>query len=147
MAGLKRVVIGTVGGDINKRLIKALTDEYDLTRAGVTFKTLALADVHRALEAKEVRAILIVMPLTEKYLALLRSLFPQSAKSNPVLIPIDSAAPLPRGRRSLRSFACRRVRWCGSPPVPADDVTALRTSFSSGCLKKTDAIITISRNR
>ena len=32
MAGLKRVVIGAVGGDINKRLIKALTDEYDFAR-------------------------------------------------------------------------------------------------------------------
>src|SRR5262245_6686836 len=60
--GLKCAAIGVVGGDINKRLIKVLSDEYDLTRAGVTFKNLALPDVRRGLEAKEVRAILVVMP-------------------------------------------------------------------------------------
>ena len=39
MASLKRITVGVVGGDINKRLIKALSDEYDLARrANVTFK-------------------------------------------------------------------------------------------------------------
>ena len=60
----------------------------------MTFKNLALADVRRALETKEVRAILIVMPLAEKYLTLLRGLFPQGAKSGPVLIPIESAGAI-----------------------------------------------------
>jgi len=74
MAGLKRVTIGVVGGDINQRLVKVLTDEYDLARSGVTFRNLGLADVRRAIDSKEVRAILIVMPLAEKYLSLLRGL-------------------------------------------------------------------------
>ncbi len=139
MAGLKRVAVGAVGGDSNKRLIKALTDEYDLTRAGVTFKNLALPDVHRAIEAKEVRAILIVMPLTEKYLALLRGLFPQSAKSNPVLIPIDSAAAIAAKDRAYESFDVPKGTLRGSPPVPADDVTTLRTSFYLVAQKKLDS--------
>ena len=58
MAGLKRLAVGVIGGDINKRLMKILTDEYDLAQSGVTFKNLALADVRRALESKEVRALL-----------------------------------------------------------------------------------------
>ena len=81
MAGLKRAAIGVVGGDTNKRLIKLLTDEYDFARAGVTFKNLALPDVRRALETKDVRAVLIVMPLAERYLTLLRGLFPVGARS------------------------------------------------------------------
>ena len=84
MAGLKRVTVGVVGGDIDKRLVKDLTDEYDLAKAGVTFKNLALPEVRRALETKEVRAILVVMPITEKYLTLLRGLFPSGPKSGPV---------------------------------------------------------------
>ncbi|WP_338132082.1 ABC transporter substrate-binding protein [Bradyrhizobium elkanii] len=70
---LKRATIGVIGAEANQKLIKVLTDEYDLTRADVTFKPLAPADARRALDAKEVRAILLVMPLTEKYLSLLRS--------------------------------------------------------------------------
>ena len=53
-----------------------LTDEYDLGRIGVKFRDLAPPDVRRALDSKEVRAILVVVPLAEKYLALVRGSLP-----------------------------------------------------------------------
>jgi TRAP-type uncharacterized transport system substrate-binding protein len=126
---LKRVAVGVVGGDINKRLVKVLADEYDLTRAGVTFRNLGLADVRRSLDAKEVRAILIVMPLAEKYLSLLRGLFPTGAKAGPVLISIDSAAAIAGKERAYESFDIPKGTLHGSPANPADDITTLRTSF------------------
>ncbi|MCP4615713.1 MAG: C4-dicarboxylate ABC transporter substrate-binding protein [Bradyrhizobium sp.] len=136
MAGLKRLTVGVIGGDIDKRLIKVLTDEYDLTRAGVTFKNLAPADVRRALDTKEVRALLIVMPLAEKYLALLRGLFQQGAKTGPVLIPIESAGAIAERERAYESFDVPKGTLRGSPPNPADDVTTLRTSFYLVAQKK-----------
>ena len=80
MAGLKRLAVGVVGGEMNRKVVSILTDEYDLGRANVTFRNLAPADTRRALDAKEVRAILVVVPLAEKYLTLLRGLFPQNPK-------------------------------------------------------------------
>ena len=77
IAGLKRASVGVVGGDINRNLVGVLTKEYDLSRANVSFRNLAPADTRRALDAKEVRAILVVVPLAEKYLTLLRGLFPR----------------------------------------------------------------------
>jgi len=139
MAGLKRVAVGVVGGEVNKRIIKALTDEYDLTRAGVTFKNLALTDVRHALETKEVRAILIMMPLSEKYLALLRGLFPQSAKSGPVLIAIEQAGAIAGKDRAYESFDVPKGTLRGSPPNPSDDLTTLRTSFYLVAQKKLDS--------
>jgi TRAP-type uncharacterized transport system substrate-binding protein len=136
MTGLKRVTVGVVGGDINKRLIKVLTDEYDLTRAGVTFKNLAPADVRRALDTKDVRAILIVMPLAEKYLSLLRGLFQHGAKTGPVLIPIESAGAIAERERAYESFDVPKGTLRGSPPNPADDVTTLRTAFYLVAQKK-----------
>ena len=62
MAGLKRLTVGVVGGEMNRKVVSVLTDEYDLGRANVTFRNLAPADTRRALDAKEVRAILIVVP-------------------------------------------------------------------------------------
>ena len=138
MASLKRVAVGVIGVDGNKRLIKVLTDEYDLTRSGVTFKNLAPADVRRALDTKEVRAVLIMMPLAEKYLALLRGLFPPSAKSGPVLIPIESAGAIAEKDRAYESFDVPKGTLRGSPPNPADDVTTLRTSFYMVAQKKLD---------
>lgn len=129
MAGLKRAAIGVIGGDSNKRLIKLLSDEYDFARSGVTLKNLALPDVRRALETKDVRAILIVMPLAEKYLALLRGQFPQSIKSGPVLIPIESAGAIAEKDKAYDSFDVPKGTLRGSPANPSDDVTTLRTSF------------------
>ncbi len=139
VAGLKRTAVGSVGGEINKRLIKVLSDEYDFARAGVTVKNLAPADVHRALETKEVRAILIVMPLVERYLTLLRGLFPQTAKTGPVLIPIDSAAAIAEKDRAYESFDVPKGTLRGSPPNPSDDVTTLRTSFYLVAQKELDS--------
>ena len=139
MASLKRATVGVIGVDGNKRLIKVLTDEYDLARSGVTFKNLAPPDVRRALDAKEVRAVLIMMPLAEKYLTLLRGLFPQSAKSGPVLIPIESAGAIAEKDRAYESFDVPKGTLRGSPPNPADDVTTLRTSFYLVAQKKLDS--------
>ncbi|MET0675579.1 MAG: TAXI family TRAP transporter solute-binding subunit [Bradyrhizobium sp.] len=138
MAGLKRVTVGVVGGNMDKRLIKLLTDEYDLTRAGVTFKDLSVPDVRRALETKEVRAILVVMPLVDKYLAMLRGLFPQN-KSGLVLIPIENAGAIADKDRAYESFDVPKGTLRGSPPVPSDDITTLRTSFYLVAQKKLDS--------
>jgi len=80
MAGLKRVTVGVVGGDTNQKIVSVLTRAYDLDRANVVFKNLALDDIRRALDTKEVRAVLFVMPLSDKYLSLIRGLFPQNAR-------------------------------------------------------------------
>ena len=139
MASLKRATVGVVGGDMNKRLIKLLTDEYDLARAGVTFKDLALPDVRRAFDSKEIRALLVVMPLVDKYLSMLRSLFPPNTKSGLVLIPIENAGAIADKDRAYESFDVPKGTLRGSPPVPADDVTTLRTSFYLVAQKKLDS--------
>src|SRR3954470_1020715 len=55
---LKRAAVGVVAGETNRKLTSVLTQEYGLGRSGVTFKDLALPDIRRALESKEVRALL-----------------------------------------------------------------------------------------
>ena len=129
IAGLKRVTVGVVGGEMNRKVVSALTEEYDLGRANVTFRNLTPAETRRALEAKEVRAVLIVVPLAEKYLALLRGLFPQNPKTAPVLIPIDAAGAIAEKQRAYESFDVPKGTLRGSPPVPSDDLTTLRVSF------------------
>ncbi|MBR0798798.1 C4-dicarboxylate ABC transporter substrate-binding protein [Bradyrhizobium jicamae] len=136
IAELKRATIGVIGAEANQKLIKVLTDEYDLTRAGVTFKPLAPADARRALDAKDVRAILLVMPLTEKYLALLRNVFPHTGRAGPVVIAVESAGAIAEKERAYQSFDVPKGTLRGSPPIPADDVTTLQTSFYLVAQKK-----------
>jgi len=129
MAGLKRMTVGVVAADTNQKVISVLTKAYDLDRANVTFKGLALDQVRRALETKEVRAVLFFMPLSEKYLSLVRGLFPQNAKTAPVLIPIENAGAIAEKERAYESFDIPKGTLRGSPPVPEDDVTTLQVSF------------------
>ncbi|MGY4474110.1 TAXI family TRAP transporter solute-binding subunit [Bradyrhizobium sp. USDA 3364] len=136
VAELKRATIGVIGADANQKLIKVLTDEYDLTRAGVTFKPLAPADARRALDTKEVRAILLVVPLAEKYLGLLRSVFAHAGRTGPVMIAIESAGAIAEKERVYESFDVPKGTLRGSPPIPADDLTTLRTSFYLVAQKK-----------
>ena len=126
---LKRISVGVVGGEINRKVVGVLTQEYGLDLANVTFRNLAPAETRRALDAREVRAILLVVPLAEKYLTQVRGLFPQNPKTAPVLIPIEAAGAIAEKHRAYESFDVPKGTLRGSPPVPNDDLTTLRVSF------------------
>src|SRR3954469_2295390 len=82
---LKGHTVGVVGGEINQKIVDALKKEYDLADK-VNFKSIAPADVPRAIQSKEASAFLVVVPLNEKYLALVRRFFGSSRNAFPSLI-------------------------------------------------------------
>src|SRR6201987_2049892 len=129
MDNLKGRTVGVVGGAANAKIVDALTKEYDLTSAKVTFKNLALTDVRQAVQSKQVSALLVTIPLAEKYLSLVRGFFQLGHKKVPVLIPIESAAAIAENERAFESFDVPKGTLRGSPPVPEDDLTTLRTSL------------------
>src|SRR5262249_27273653 len=135
---LKRRTVGVVGGEINQKVVDALKNEYDLADK-VTFKNIAPADTRHALASKEVNAILIVIPLTEKYLPLVRGIFLQNAKAAPVLIPIESAGAIAETQHAFESFDVPKGTLRGAPPVPDDDLTTLRVSYYLVANKKLDS--------
>lgn len=138
IAGLKRHTVGVVGGEINQKIVSVLTQEYDLVRANVVFKNLAPAEARQALASKGVSAVLVVIPLTEKYLSMVRGLFTQNAKATPVLIPIESAGAIAQNARAYESFDVPKGTLRGAPPVPDDDLTTLRVPFYIVANKKLD---------
>ena len=129
IAKLRDHTVGVVGGEINHGVVEALKKEYDLGQANVTFKDIAPADARRAVQAKEVAALLLVIPLTDRYLSLVKGLFHESANSSPVLIPIDSAGAIADVKGPYESFDIPKGTLRGAPPVPADDVTTLRVAY------------------
>jgi TRAP-type uncharacterized transport system substrate-binding protein len=121
--------VGVLSGETNTRIVEVLNNTYDLARNKVVFKNLGLEDARQAIQSKQVSALLVVIPLTEKYLTLVKGLFPQGSKTLPVLIPIDSAAAIAGANRAYESFDVPKGTLRGSPPVPEDDLTTLRTSL------------------
>ena len=126
---LRGHTVGVVGGEINHGVVEVLKKEYDLGRANVAFKDLAPADARRAAQAKEVAALLLVVPLTDKHLSFVRGLFRDGANTSPVLIPIDSAAAIADIKGPYESFDIPKGTLRGAPPVPDDDVTTLRIGY------------------
>lgn len=128
MDNLKGRRVGVIGGDANTRIVDVLSKEYGLDRAKV-FKDIALPDARRAIQSKEVGALLVVIPLAEKYLSLVRAIFQHGPKALPVLIPIDSAGAIAEADRAYESFDVPKGTLRGAPPVPDDDLTTLRASL------------------
>ena len=129
MDKLKGHTVGVVGGAANSKVVDVLTKEYDLVRAKVVFKDIAPADARQAIQSKSVSALLVAMPLSEKYLSLVRGIFQMGPKMVPVLISIESAGAIAETERAYESFDIPKGTLRGSPPVPDDDVTTLRAKF------------------
>jgi hypothetical protein len=70
-----------------------------------------------------------VIPLSQKYLSLVRGFFQPGSKSLPVLISIDSAGAIAEAERAYESFDVPKGTLRGAPPVPDDDLTTLRTAL------------------
>jgi TRAP-type uncharacterized transport system substrate-binding protein len=146
MDKLKGRRVGVIGGDANTKIVDVLSKEYGLDRAKV-FKDIALSDARRAFQSKEVAALLVVIPLAEKYLSLLRGFVQQGPKALPVLIPIDSAGAIAESERAYESFDVPKGTLRGAPPVPDDDLTTLRASLYLVAHKKlsSDLISTLTQ--
>jgi len=136
---LKGRRVGVISGEANAKIVDVLSRDFGLDRAKV-FKDIALPDARRAIQSKEVSALLVVIPLAGKYLSLVRDLFQQgSSKALPVLIPIESAGAIEQAERAYESFDVPKGTLRGSPPVPDDDLTTLRTSLYLVANKKLSA--------
>jgi TRAP-type uncharacterized transport system substrate-binding protein len=126
---LKGKTIGVVAADANRKLTEVLTREYDLTRAQTQFKDITVPGIPQAFKAKQISALLVVLPLSEKYLTLLRNLFPKSGKQKPTLVAIESAGAIAAVTKYYQSYDLPKGTLQGSPPIPDDDMKTLRVPF------------------
>jgi TRAP transporter TAXI family solute receptor len=129
MDDLETKTIGVIGGEANRRLVEALKQEYGWSDNRTHFKDLTISEVPQALKSKQVHALLVVMPLTEKYLTILRSLLPTTGKQKPVLIPIESAGAIAAVATYYQSYDLPKGTLQGSPPIPDDDIKTLHVPF------------------
>jgi TRAP-type uncharacterized transport system substrate-binding protein len=136
LAELRRASIGVIGMATNQKLIKVLTSEYDLARANVSFKNVLPSEARPAMDSKEIRAVLIVVPLVERYLSLVGGIFSHNTRTGPVLIALESAGAIAEKERAYESFDVPKGTLRGSPPIPSEDLTTLRTSFYLVAQKK-----------
>jgi TRAP-type uncharacterized transport system substrate-binding protein len=129
IAKLRDHTVGVVGGEINHHVVEALKKEYDLGHANVTFRDLAPLEVRQAVQTRQVAALILVTPLTDRYIGLVKGLFRETAASAPVLVPIDSAGAITDAKGPYESFDIPKGTLRGAPAIPDDDVTTLRVPY------------------
>lgn len=135
---LKGHTVDVVGGEINRKIIDALQKEYDLADK-VNFKSVTPAEVPHAIQAKEAAAFLVMIPLNEKYLSLVRRFFRDTRNAFPSLVPIESAGAIADMDGAYESFDIPLGTLRGNPPVPDADVTTLRVGSYLVANAKLDA--------
>jgi TRAP transporter TAXI family solute receptor len=123
---LKGKTIGIVGGPANRRIAEVLDNEFDLTRHKVKFVDLALPEVSAAIQGKKVQALLLVLPMSGRYLGQLRNLFPRDAKKAPTLLAIESASAIAAVVGGYESYDIPKGTIRGAPAIPEEDLTTLR---------------------
>lgn len=123
---LKGKTIGVVGGPVNRRIASVLDTEYDLARSKVKFLDLTLPEVASAIQSKKIQALLLVTPISGRYLTMLRNFFPRDSKKSPTLLPIESAGAIAAAVGAYESFDVPKGTIRGSPAIPDDDLTTLR---------------------
>jgi TRAP-type uncharacterized transport system substrate-binding protein len=129
MDGLEGKTVGVVEGDLNRRVVEALSKEYDLADAKVHFLSLDIGQARRALQSGEVAALLMVMPVSERYLPVLRELFPRNARPALRLLPIEAAPAMAALTRAYESFELPKGAIRGSPAIPDEDLPTLRLPY------------------
>jgi TRAP transporter TAXI family solute receptor len=127
--GLKGKTVGVIAAEVNQPVIAALIKAYDLDRAKVAFKDIAPKDASQALQSKQIHALLVVMPISEKYVGMLRDVFQRNARLKLGLVPIDSAGAIAAAARAYESYELPKGTIRGSPAVPDEDLTTLRVPF------------------
>jgi TRAP-type uncharacterized transport system substrate-binding protein len=136
---LKGRTVGVLGMDLNRRVVEAISKEYDLDAAKTHFRDIALKDVPQAIQSRQISAVLVVRPITEKYQAMVRDLFPHRGRATPGLVAIEAAGAIAAVDRPYESYDLPKGTIQGSPPVPDDDLTTLRVPFYLVANKNVDS--------
>jgi NMT1-like family len=121
-----------IGGAVNQTVKTVIAKEYDFEKNKTRFRDLPPTEAAQAVQGKQVQALLVVMPLSEKYIARLRELLlrgPSAPKGKVALVPIESAGAIENLNRAFESYDVPKGTLRGSPAVPNEDVTTLRMSL------------------
>jgi TRAP-type uncharacterized transport system substrate-binding protein len=125
---LKGKTIGLVGGEVNHRVVDTLKSNGGVD---IQFKDLTADGAAAAINAKQVQALLVVIPLSEKYLSMARGLTQSGSKAKvkAKLVAIDSAEAIAIVAPYYESYELPKGALRGVPPLPDEDLTTLRVPY------------------
>jgi TRAP transporter TAXI family solute receptor len=124
---LKGKMVGVVGGETNNPVAEAIFPDHG-DRNSVKLKDIAATEASQALKSRTINALLLVVPVSERYRSMVRGFFDASGKGQPKLISIDSAEAIANAKPAYESYDLPKGSLRGSPALPADDLSTLRVA-------------------
>ena len=129
MAHLKGKTVGVVGLNVNQRMINTVFKEYELDKAKVAIRDVTVKEVGGALRDKHISAVIVITPMTTRYVSQMRNFFQNFAQSKVQVIGIESAGAIADVDHAYESWDLPKGSLRGSPPLPDDDLTTLRVPY------------------
>ncbi|BAT58255.1 hypothetical protein GJW-30_1_00778 [Variibacter gotjawalensis] len=125
---LKTKQVGVINGDINKRVVDALAASYAMDRN--RFKNVTPEEAKKMIQAKQLQALLVVTPVTERYLSVAREFLGLKPKQKPGIVAIDQADAIASYARYYESYELPKGTLWGSPQVPDEEMETLRVPIN-----------------
>lgn len=129
MESLRNKTVGVIGLDANQKIVDALSREYDLAAHKTTFRPVMPGDAVDAFKHRRIQALMVVLPLTERYMMTVRMFAQGMPKGRMVIVPVESAGAIAEMEKAYESFDIPKGTLRGSPPLPDDDMTTLRVPY------------------
>lgn len=126
LSDLKNKTLGVIGEPTNRHIVAMLSKKFDLAGSKMQIKGLATGEVRTAIQSKQIHALLAVFPISDRYVAALRSFAPPEGKRQPSLIAIDSAEAIALESKAYESYELPKGTLRGAPAIPDEDLTTLR---------------------
>ena len=92
-------------------------------------RTSPVSKAPQAFRTRDVSALLVVTPTSEKHLSLLRGIFAGAPQRRPQLVPIEFADAIASVEQAYESYELPKGTVRGSPPIPDEDLTTLRVPY------------------
>lgn len=118
--------VAVVGLESNQRLLATLVKVYGFPPNSVQFVDMPIGALAEAARNRKAQAAIVVAPLGERYIGLLRSFFSASGKMQAKLLEIDAADAIVLESKQYESFELPKGALRGAPPLPEDTLSTIR---------------------
>src|SRR5262245_48345323 len=123
---LKGKTVGVLGLGVNQRVISTLVRNYGFAQGSVQLVDIPPFELLNPSGPKKHQAAIFVIPLADRFNAIVRGFFPATAKAQPRILEIDSGEAIAMSTKYLESFDIPKGALRGAPPLPDDAVSSLR---------------------
>ena len=126
IADLAGQEVGVVGLQANRTLLATIGKSYGFTPDTVRFIDVPYGELADAARSKRHQAAIFTVPISDRYLSIVRASFLGNGKNTPRLLAIEAAEAIALETKAYEAFDIPKGTLRGAPPLPDEAISTLR---------------------